>query len=140
MPKPKKISDKRLVVVNEDAMPISSSAPLQHVPASLQEVPPSPPPAEKPTVIVTPEVIIPAPSTQEAQQDDVDVFLEKSSEENVSPAKPATSEPIDEEIVVDKVPEENVQAEPSRSTQEEAGEQVIAPMEIDRPKETPADE
>lgn len=136
MTKPRKNTEQRIVVVNEDALPISSSAPLQ-------QVSPSPPHDEEQAVLEPPLiVIIPAPPVQNAQEEIMDTFLETPIEEKVSPVKPDSSEPIDEEIVVDKLPEKNEGAEPSSMKQEEVksqGEQDVAPMVIEQRKETPAD-
>ena len=65
-------------------------------------------------------VIIPTSAAQET--DVVDIFLNKTDEENVLPEEQAPEEKVDEEIEVEKAfssPLKNMQVEPSGSNKED---------------------
>nr|XP_020173034.1 eukaryotic translation initiation factor 5B-like [Aegilops tauschii subsp. strangulata] len=128
--KPKGIKDHRIQNVATDA-PIDSSTPLQ-------QIPPSPPHEDEPMQQVEPVVVvIPTPAAQEP--DVVDIFLNKSDEENALPKQQVMDDKTDEEIEVEKAvpsPPKEMQAEPSRSNKKE-NDKVDGELNASRHKITP---
>ena len=85
----------------------------------------------------TKEVVIPEPVGR-VQHEEVDIFLERTEEENAPPKQQSPAEEVDEEIEVEKAdpsPPKTLQAEPSESTKEKS-DKIEGELNASR-KETP---